>query len=55
MTEKLIDDKQPTPDPAEQNAFFPSPYSLSQFTSRKSDLAGADYPAPIAVAAGRSC
>lgn len=46
MTEKLIDDKQPTPDPAEQNAFFPSPYSLSQFTSRKSDLAGADYPAP---------
>ncbi|CAD7551597.1 hypothetical protein KBAH04_33010 [Aeromonas hydrophila] len=25
MTEKLIDDKQPTPDPAEQNAFFPSP------------------------------
>ncbi|HCT5134093.1 TPA: protein deglycase HchA [Aeromonas hydrophila] len=46
MTEKLIDDRQPTPDPAEQNAFFPSPYSLSQFTSRKSDLAGADYPAP---------
>ncbi|MGN4990680.1 MULTISPECIES: glyoxalase III HchA [Aeromonas] len=46
MTDMLVDDKQPTPDPAEQNAFFPSPYSLSQFTSRKSDLAGADYPAP---------
>ncbi|AUY32479.1 protein deglycase HchA [Pseudomonas soli] len=38
------DDKRPTPDPAEDNAFFPSPYSLSQFTSRKSDLSGADYP-----------
>lgn len=30
MTDMLVDDKQPTPDPAEQNAFFPSPYSLSQ-------------------------
>lgn len=38
------DDKRPTPDPAEDNAFFPSPYSLSQFTSPKSDLSGADYP-----------
>ncbi|WP_445115866.1 glyoxalase III HchA [Acinetobacter sp. WZC-1] len=27
------DHKQPTPDPAEHNAFFPSPYSLSQYTS----------------------
>ncbi|EJL06420.1 glyoxalase III HchA [Pseudomonas chlororaphis] len=40
------DDKRPTPDQAEDNAFFPSPYSLSQFTSRKSDLSGADYPNP---------
>ena len=40
------DDKRPTPDPAEDNAFFPSPYSLSQFTSPKSDLSGADYPNP---------
>lgn len=40
------DDKRPQPDPAEDNAFFPSPYSLSQFTSSKSDLSGADYPAP---------
>lgn len=40
------EDKRPTPDPAEHNAFFPSPYSLAQFTSPKSDLAGADYPQP---------
>ena len=39
-----IDNKQPTPDPAERKAFFPSPYSLSQFTSPKSNLADADYP-----------
>lgn len=38
------DDKRPTVDPAEDNAFFPSPYSLSQFTSPRSDLSGADYP-----------
>lgn len=38
--------KKPQPDEAEFNAFFPSPFSLSQFTSPKSDLAGADYPAP---------
>lgn len=40
------DDKRPQPDPAEDNAFFPSPYSLSQFTSSKSDLCDAYYPAP---------
>ncbi|GAB7563468.1 protein deglycase HchA [Methylobacillus methanolivorans] len=39
-------DKRPTPDPAEDNAFFPSPYSLSQFTAPKSDLSGAEYPQP---------
>ena len=54
MTEKLIDDKQPTPDPAEQNAFslplFIEPVHFAQVGS-----GGADYPAPIAVAAGRSC
>ena len=38
------DDRRPTPDPAEYNAFFPSAYSLSQFTSSKSDLDGAEYP-----------
>ncbi|QHG64621.1 glyoxalase III HchA [Pseudomonas putida] len=44
MTHAQVDDKRPTADPAEDNAFFPSPYSLSQFTSAKSDLSGADYP-----------
>ncbi len=38
------DDKRPARDHAEDNAFFPSPYSLSQFTAPKSDLSGADYP-----------
>ncbi|WP_412048070.1 glyoxalase III HchA [Klebsiella variicola] len=36
--------KLPQIDPAEENAFFPSAYSLSQFTSPVSDLSGADYP-----------
>lgn len=44
MKEALADDRRPTPDPAEENAFFPSPYSLSQFTSAKSDLSDANYP-----------
>lgn len=38
--------KKPQADPAEENAFFPSSYSLSQFTSPKSGLSDADYPAP---------
>lgn len=46
MATAQSDDKRPAPDPAEDNAFFPSPYSLSQFTSPQSDLSGADYPAP---------
>ena len=46
MTISQPDDKRPTPDPAEDNAFFPSPHSLRQFTSPKSDLSGADYPQP---------
>ncbi len=46
MTNTQADDKRPTKDPAEDNAFFPSPYSLSQFTSPRSDLSGADYPEP---------
>lgn len=40
------EDRRPTPDPAEDRAFFPSPYSLSQFTAPKSNLSGADYAAP---------
>ncbi len=46
MSHTPTDDKRPTPDPAEDNAFFPSPYSLSQFTSAHSDLSGADYQRP---------
>ncbi|NMY97573.1 MULTISPECIES: glyoxalase III HchA [Pseudomonas] len=46
MATTQSDDKRPTPDPAEDNAFFPSPYSLSQFTSPQSDLSAADYPNP---------
>ncbi len=46
MTETPAEDKRPQPDLAEENAFFPSKYSLSQFTSPKSDLSGADYPVP---------
>lgn len=42
MSEQLS--KIPSPDLAEENAFFPSPYSLGQYTSSKTDFAGADYP-----------
>ncbi|HFG1517523.1 TPA: glyoxalase III HchA [Vibrio cholerae] len=42
----VMNDKHPTPDPVEDNAFFPSAYSLSQFTASKSDLSGAHYPTP---------
>lgn len=38
--------KSPTPDTAEHNAFFPSPYSLHEFTAPRTDLEGADYPQP---------
>ncbi|KAI4601207.1 hypothetical protein KJ359_012395 [Pestalotiopsis sp. 9143b] len=37
-------DRTPVPDPAEQDAFFPSKYSLSQYVSPKTDFDGADYP-----------
>ena len=46
MADPKSDDKRPTPDPAEDNAFFPSPYSLSQFTAPRSNLSGADYLKP---------
>ncbi|TBV71007.1 glyoxalase III HchA [Pseudoxanthomonas winnipegensis] len=42
MTEQ--NDRAPAPDAAEHDAFFPSPYSLSQYTSPKTDFDGADYP-----------
>ncbi|MFU0762170.1 glyoxalase III HchA [Staphylococcus pasteuri] len=35
--------KDPAPDHAEENAFFPSPYSLSQYTAPKTDFNGANY------------
>ncbi len=38
--------KEPQPDEAEFNAFFPSKFALKQFTSPKSDLKDADYPQP---------
>lgn len=38
--------KQPVPDAAEHNAFFPSPFSLAEYTSPVTDLEGADYPQP---------
>lgn len=38
--------KTPTPDAAEQNAFFPSPYSLAQFTSSKTDFDGLKFTTP---------
>ncbi|HGE8384115.1 TPA: hypothetical protein ACGD7W_001116 [Serratia marcescens] len=44
MTDSVSNDRNPTPDVAEDNAFFPSPYSLSQYTSSKTDFAGASYP-----------
>lgn len=46
MMTEANEDRRPTPDTAEENAFFPSAYSLSQFTSATSDLSGADYPQP---------
>ncbi|NVZ88180.1 MULTISPECIES: glyoxalase III HchA [Pseudomonas] len=45
-TESIDTSKKPTPDPAEQNAFFPSSYSLTQYTSSKTDFDGANYPNP---------
>ena len=44
MTNNLTTDQTPTRDLAEDNAYFPSPFSLSQFTSAKSDLSNAEYP-----------
>lgn len=35
--------KSPTPDPAEDNAFFPSAYSLSQYTSDRTDFGGVQH------------
>ncbi|KAJ5490180.1 ThiJ/PfpI [Penicillium expansum] len=39
-------DRAPVRDQAEDDAWFPSPYSLSQYTSPKTDFDGANYPHP---------
>ncbi|MFV8315206.1 glyoxalase III HchA [Mycobacterium sp. 23] len=41
MTDNLS--KEPTPDEAEDNAFFPSPYSLSEYTQPKTDFDGVQH------------
>lgn len=46
MAEQHSPDKMPQPDPAERNAFFPSRYSLNEFTSPKSNLNDANYSEP---------
>ncbi|MCW4354527.1 hypothetical protein ONR57_14555 [Hoyosella sp. YIM 151337] len=38
--------KNPTADPAEENAFFPSSWSLGQYTSAKTDFDGTTIDAP---------
>ena len=38
--------QQPSPDAAEFNAYFPSPFSLSEFTSPTTPIDGDDYPQP---------
>jgi molecular chaperone Hsp31 and glyoxalase 3 len=42
----MSSDKSPAPDRAEENAFFPSPFSLSQYTGSKTDFDGTTYPKP---------
>ncbi len=46
MTDARAEDRKPTPDIAEDNAFFPSPYSLTQYVSSKTDFDGTTYPNP---------
>jgi molecular chaperone Hsp31 and glyoxalase 3 len=40
----MSNDRAPAADRAEDNAWFPSPYSLTQYVGPKSDFGGADYP-----------
>ena len=37
-------DRKPIPDQAEDDAWFPSPFSLTQYVSPRTDFDGADYP-----------
>jgi D-lactate dehydratase / protein deglycase len=43
-TETSDQSTEPTPDPAERNAFFPSPYSLGQYVPPRTDFDGVDRP-----------
>lgn len=45
--------KQPTPDKAEDNAFFPSPYSLSQLQQLKQILMVLNTKVPIKMVNGK--
>lgn len=40
----MSQDKKSAVDPAEFNAFFPSPFSLTQYVTAKTDFDGAEYP-----------
>lgn len=40
----MSNDKAPVRDQAEDDAYFPSPFSLTQYVSPKTDFDGADYP-----------
>lgn len=44
MTDTTTASKSPTPDRAEFNAFFPSPFSLSQFTAARTGALAVNYP-----------
>jgi len=46
MTDARSEDRNPAPDAAEENAFFPSPYSLGKYTSSTTDFDGTTYPKP---------
>ncbi|WP_165223343.1 glyoxalase III HchA [Aquisphaera insulae] len=46
MPDPHQEDRTPAPDAAEENAFFPSPYSLTKYTSSKTDFDGTTYPDP---------
>ncbi|WP_244987454.1 hypothetical protein [Komagataeibacter oboediens] len=46
--------RMPVADRAEDNAFFPSEYSLTQYTSSKTDFDGTTYPEPYTGESGRS-
>lgn len=39
-------DRTPAPDPAEHNAFFPSPFSLTKYTAAKTDFDGLKFDKP---------